>query len=489
MFSSIKRLTRHSLVYGVGHIISRFLGFLLLPLHTNVFQPEVYRTPILLFTALALMNVFFSYWMDVAFMRFFVLEEKKDEKRRIFSTAFWMILCTGLCCSLLVLLFPEPFSRLIFRETNQTQLIRLGAGILLFDALCLIPFLLLRAEERSTQFIVLKSANIFINLTLNVVFIAVMKCDVEFIFVANLIASAATLSLLFPVIKRWLRFSFSRWKLKELLRFGLPYVPSGLAVLIMDLIGRFFLDRMLGKESTGIFSAGYKLGMIMALVVAAFRFAWHPFFLSTSKEENAPQIFSRVFTYFLFVTSSFFLLVSFFIHEIVGFELFGKGILGKGYAAGAYIVPVVMLAYIGYGAYANFVVGIYLKKKTVYLPFVTGIGALTALLANRLLIPPMGIMGAAWAVLLAYTAMACTLFFVSRRLYPIPYEGFRILRLVVVVAMLFFLGTQTGFDASFLARAGLFILFIPLLWLIRFFHTDEIEFLKTIPGRIFPKKK
>jgi O-antigen/teichoic acid export membrane protein len=272
--------------------------------------------------------------------------------------------------------------------------------------------------------------------------------------------------------------------LKELLRFGLPYVPSGLAVLIMDLIGRFFLDRMLGKEPTGIFSAGYKLGMIMALVVAAFRFAWHPFFLSTSKEKNAQEVFGRVFTYFLLVTGGFFLLISFFIHEIVRFELFGKAIVGPAYAEGAVIVPVVMLAYIGYGVYANFVVGIYLKKKTAYLPFITGVGALISLLANRFLIPPLGIMGAAWAVLFAYTAMAVTLYLVSRRLYPIPYEGVRILKLILVAGLLFFIGTQTDMASSILVRTGLFILYIPLLWCIRFFQPDEIRSLKKLAGRI-----
>ena len=478
MFTSIKRLTRHSIVYGVGHIISRFFGFLLVPLHTNVYEPDVYRTPILLFTALALLNVFFSYGMDVAFMRFFVLEEDREKKRTIFSTAFWMILSTGLIFSLLMLCIPRPFSQLIFLETNQSLLIRLGAGILFLDALCLIPFLLLRAEERSTRFIILKSANISINLILNIVFIAVLRLNVEYIFIANLIASGVTFIMLFPVLSTWLRFVFSRYNLKELLQFGLPYVPSGLSVLIMDLIGRFFLDRMLGKEPTGIFSAAYKLGMIMALIVAAFRFAWHPFFLSTSKEQNAPEVFSRVFTYFLLVTGFFFLLFSFFIDDIISFELFGKSILGKSYTSGAHIVPIVMLAYIGYGAYANFVVGIYLKKKTVYLPFITGVGALTALISNRLLIPVMGISGAAWAVLMAYSAMAFTLFWVNRRLYPIPYEFFRIAKLVMIVAVFFFAGTQIPLSAGFGFRAGLIILFIPALWVLRFFHPEEIDFMK-----------
>ena len=162
MLKSIKRLTRHSLVYGIGHILSRFLGFLLLPIHTHYLQPDVYAIAALLFSSLAILNIFFSYGMDVAFMRYFVLAEEREEKQRLFSTAFWMILCTGLVFALLLIVSPEFYSNLIFRTPNYPKLIQMAAGILFADALVLLPFLVLRAEEKSTQFIVFRSFNIVI---------------------------------------------------------------------------------------------------------------------------------------------------------------------------------------------------------------------------------------------------------------------------------------------------------------------------------------
>ena len=473
MLQTIKRLTKHSMVYGIGHIVSRFLGFLLLPIHTNVFLPEEYRTPALLFSSLAIFNVFFGYGMDVAFLRYFILEETEEGKKRIFSTAFLMILSTGVCFSALMIVYPSPFSMIIFRSADYLNLIRLAAGILLADALCLLPFLVLRGEERSTQFVLLKTLNIVVNVGLNIFLIVILRWGIQGIFIANLVASVFTLGTLTPVIFRWLRPVFQKQTLMELFRFGLPYVPSGLAVIVMDQIGRFFLDRMVGEEPTGIFSAGYKLGMFMGLVVAAFRFAWHPFFLSTSKQDDAPGIFARVLTYFIGVTGFFFLVISFFIEDIVHFQIAGAGILGEDYAAGTVIVPIIMLAYIGFGIYANFVVGIYLKRKTIYLPFVTGVGALVVILVNLILIPRYGIMGAAWATFLAYYAMAATLYLVSRRLYYIPYEIGRIMKLIVVYGILFFLGYNVLADLSILYRLLLLVSVYPLLRVVRFFHEDE----------------
>lgn len=478
MLQHIKRLTKHSAVYGIGHIISRFIGFLLLPIHTNVLLPEEYRTPALLFSSLAILNVIFSYGMDVAFLRFFILGESKEEKRRIFSTAFWMIMATGTCFMTFMLFNPIPFSRLIFRSDEYAILIRLASGILLADTLGLIPFLTLRGEEKSVRFVVLKSLNIVVNVSLNILLVVILRWGVKGIFIANLVASVFTLFTLLPIIVRWIRLRFDRETLLDLFRFGLPYIPSGLAVIIMDQIGRFFLDRMMGEEPTGIFSAGYKLGMFMALVVAAFRFAWHPFFLSTSKQEDAPKIFARVLTYFLVVTGFFFLVISYFIEEIVRFRIAGIGLVGEEYAAGIQIVPLIMLAYIGYGVYANFVVGIYLKKKTIYLPFITGTGALVNVVANIFLIPRLGIMGAAWSTLLAYASMAFTLYWVSRKLYFIPYELVRILKLILFFGIFFFLGTGPFFGGSYIFRILLLAALFPMFWIVRFFYPDEKSALK-----------
>ena len=475
MFHHIKRLTKHSAVYGIGHIVSRFVGFLLVPVHTNVFLPEEYRTPALLFSSLAILNVIFNYGMDVAFLRFFILAESDDEKKRIFSTAFLMILATGACFAALMVLNPEPFSRIIFRSAEHLTLIRLAGGILLADALCLLPFLILRAEERSKQFIFLKTLNIVVNFGLNILFVLILRKGIESIFTANLIASGFTLIILMPIILRWLGARFHRETLMELFRFGLPYIPSTLSLVIMDQVGRFFLDRIAGEEATGIFSAAYKLGMFMALVVAAFRFAWHPFFLSTvrDKPEEAPRVFGRVLTYFTLVTGFFFLLISYFIGEIVNFRIAGFGLIGEEYTVGVPIVPVVMLAYILYGVYANFVVGIYIEKKTYYMPFITGIGALTGIVGNILLIPLLGIMGAAWSVFLAYAAMAATLFFVSRRLYRIPYEWGRIAKLVAVVGVFFFIGSSSPAMSHAVYRVILLLLVFPTLWAGGFFMPDE----------------
>jgi O-antigen/teichoic acid export membrane protein len=473
MLQSIKRLTKHSAVYGIGHIVSRSISFLLLPIHTNCLPPDQYGRATLLFSTLAILQVLFSYGLDVAFLRFFILGADRREKERVFSTSFWMIFVTGVFFSGILLLRPGFFSGIVFRSDRFASLIRLSAGICLADALRLLPFLTLRAEEKPVEFVLQNSFNIIMTLILNLVFVVRMRMGIEGIFWANLIASVLTLISTGRLFIRWLRPVFSKPVLGELLRFGIPYVPSTLAVVIMDQISRFFVDRMIGPAANGLFSAGAKFGMFMSLVVAAFRFAWHPFFLSAAKQEDAPRVFGRVLTYFAAVTGFLFLVFSLFIREIGGFSLFGFRLIGREYIPGLSIVPAILLAYVFYGAYANFVVGIYLKKKTGWLPFVTGAGALVAVAGNFILIPLFGIHGAAWSVTLAYAVMAVLLWAVNRKLYPIPYEWGRILKIAAVSAFLYALGAFTPIGRPAWARVILLLLTVPALVAVRFFNEGE----------------
>jgi len=480
LLKSIKRLTKHSAIYGLGHILNRSIGFILTPIHTNYLDPDIIGTAALLFSSLAMLNVLFGYGMDVAFLRYFILEKSTEARKKLFSTAFYMILSTGIVFSILIFLNSELISKIIFETDAYPGLIKMAAGILLADALALIPFLALRGQQKPVQFGLLKFINVAVNLGLNVWLVIIQGRGIEGIFIANLVASCFTLITVLPLIFVWLKPNFNKEVMKSFLKFGLPYIPSMLSVIIMDQISRFFLNAMVGKEATGIFSASYKLGMFMALVVAAFRFAWHPFFLSTARQKDAKDIFARILTYYLVITGGFFLIISFFINEIVHLKILGLTFIGEKYLSGIPIVPMVMLAYIFLGVYVNFLVGVYLKKKTGWLPLITGIGALVSIVGNYLLIPILGIHGAAWATALAYGAMAFSLYIFSKKIYPVSYEWIRILKLIIVMVIQYYLGACLLVATPIIFRLGILLLIPVFLGMLKFYTPDELGKIKRI---------
>lgn len=481
-FDDLRRLTKHSAIYGAGHILSRGIGFLLLPLYTNLLSTAEYGIVALVFTFIAFVNIFFLYGLDSAFLRFYALEEDSAGKKGVLSTAVFMTAASSVTFFLLLFFSSEPLSHLILGQPETSVLLKMAGGILFFDTLSTFPYLLMRLEERSGSFIAYRFSNVLLTLGLNIFFVAYLKKGVAGVFLSNLIASGFTLAILLPVIWPRIASAISPGLVKELLKFGLPFIPSGLASMTMELIDRYMLRGMKGLEVVGIYNAGYKLGLFMLLVVMAFKFAWQPFFLNLGREESrAKKNFAAILTYFLLVTSFLLLVVSFFVDDLVRMDLFGVTIFGPEFWSGTQVVPVVLLAYIMMGLYLIFLPGIYLKKKTKFVPLFTGAGAASNILGNLLLIPRWGMMGAAWATFLGYFVMALALYVTVQKFYPVRYQFGRAAKVLFITALAF--GAWKWFGHSFHLRMLLLLVGFPLgLALVGFFTRAEFDRLRSLLG-------
>ena len=229
--------------------------------------------------------------------------------------------------------------------------------------------------------------------------------------------------MLSPIVIKNLTITFNRQLVYELLRFSLPYIPAGISSNIIQVINRPILTALTDDSTVGVFQANYRLGIFMMLFVSMFEFAWRPFFLQNAKEINAKEIYSKVMTFFVIIASFIFLVLSLFIENIAQYKLPFKGyLIGKAYWGGLNIVPLILLGYVFYGIYINLMAGIYIEKKTKYLPYITGIAAVLNVAINFLLIPVMGMKGSAIATLLSYITMMIGIYVISQKYYYIKYE-------------------------------------------------------------------
>lgn len=474
MFTEIKRLFKHSIIYGIGHFLTRLVGFALLPLYSNILSTEKFGDYTLIFMFMGFANVLYIYGFDSALMRFYLLEKDDEERKKIFTTTLIPLFFTSLVFSVLVFCYSEILSVIIFESPKYFRFFYWASGILFFDTLSVLGFLILRAQERSILFITIRLINVIITVSLNIILVAYFKIGVYGILISNVTASFLTLVMLIPVIISQISFVFSYKYFKELLSFGLPYIIPGISLISMELIGRFFILKFIGKSEVGIFSASYKLAMAVFLVIAAYRFAWQPFFLSVSRDDNAKELYARILTYFLLFIAWLYLLISFFVRDIVE----GLHFLGPDYWAGVKIVPIIMLAYVFYGIYVNLIAGIYIKKKSVYLPYITGAGALANIALNILFIPVYGLIGAAVASAVSYCIMAGLMFIVTHKIYPVQYEYVRITKIVIITSFCFFIGYWGYQPMQPYLKIVLFVFFPFILKIVGFFDKEEITRLK-----------
>ncbi len=485
MKAQLKRLGSDSAVYGISTILGRFLNFILVPFYTNFLPASDYGVVAAVYSYIAFMNIVFTFGLEPAFMRFHA--DTPPERRRIlFSTPFWSITIIAVASAALLSAFPTALSSALLIPLQWSVIIPMAAATIAIDAINVIPFALLRMDRRAKYFASVRSVSIVINVTLNVLFVAVLRMSIEAIFLAGLISSLASTLLLVPVILRQIRPAIERSLLRALLAYGLPTVPSGLAAMAVQVVDRPLMQMLSDNATAGIYQANYKLGIFMMLIVSMFQYAWQPFYLGIASEENAPRIFSRVLTYFALVGVTVTLIVSFFIDDLIRVELFHhRTLIGREYWSGVGIVPIVLLAYLWLGMSMIIEAGLLIRKKTGRLPLVTGLAAVVNIAVNIIFIPRHGIYGGAFATLAAYVVMAVMYYIFTQRVYPVRYEFGRLARLfgaAIVVVVLWYTIPTPGIGAM-LWKCLLLVGYAVLLVMFRFFEPREMQEIRALLSR------
>ena len=475
LFDKILKLSKQSLIYGFGFVLSRFLGFLIMPFYTHVLSPEEYGAYALLYIFIAILQIIYIGGMDIAFLKFYVAEEK-EKQRTVYSNSFLAMTGIGLIMTAFFLFFPEAGSILIFKSppAEANIWVRISCGIVFLETLAIIPMLRLRGDQRPVYFTVVRLISVLFYVGANILLVAVLKLGLNGALYANLISSGCTVMLLIPVSFSILRFSVKISVLKELWQFGLPNLPAMLFFSVIEYSGRKILEMTTTMHEVGLYSAGYKLGMFMSLITAAFRFAWQPFFLSEAKNEGAETTFARVFTYFFAIGGTLYMILVMFATEIVKLKIpfIDKAIIAPEFWGGLAVFPIILLAHFFEGLYTNFTVGIYVKKKTKLVPLIVGTGAVFNLGMNLITIPRWGMMGAAWTTLASFILMASMLYFMIKKYYPVPYEWGRVFRFAVVAGII--LGAFYYHPGGAIWRLGLMCIFPVLLYFSGYFTKTEI---------------
>ncbi len=378
--------------------------------------------------------------MEQSFMRFWADAQAPDRPHILRRSAAAGVI--GVLLSGVILSSPTFVAGLLGFPAEQATLVGWAAVILAFDALAAVPFALLRMQRRPLAFASLRVSNIVLTLLLTVYFLMVQGMGLRGVLIANSIASAGTWMVLMIVTRDAWRTAgpaSGSTSVADLWRFGLPLIPAGLAGIALQVIDRPILRLLTDDATVGLYQINFRLGVFMMLFVGMFDFAWRPFFLQHARDEDSRPLFARVFTYLMILLGSVFLIVSIFVDDLVRIPVGGSTLIPPIYWEGSVIIPFVLAGYIGTGMYVVFLSGTYLQKKTSMIPLIGLTSATVDVIALFVLVPRLGIVGAAASMALAYAVQAAGMYRASQRLHQIPYEWPRVSAMLAwVVALVAF---------------------------------------------------
>ena len=449
---SIQTLGKQSLIYGFGHIMVRLVTFLLLPLYTNIFSAEEYGVVALFYTFLSFMNVILRYGMGAALLKFYIPADT-DERKTIITNIIASLFLSGGLFLILFYMFRHMLAPIIL-GVNNPELITLMGIIIVFDTIWSIPMLVLRSENRPIQFISLSLLNVGITMGLNLVLILKMGMGIKAVFLSNLIASGILLLVSLPILgKRFNLSSLSVDRWKTILKFAMPFLPAGLFSMVMEVSDRYILKYLTDLSTVGIYNTGYKVGMLMMLVVTGFNMGWQPYFLQEGKSNYKDNVFSNIITYVCASLGFIWVLILIWSDKLIRFKLFGYSFIGEEFYDALPLVPWIALGYLFYGYYILQTPGIFLKDRPSIAAWTRLFGALINIGLNLFLIPIYGAWGAAISTCLSFFFMAVLMNVISNKLYPIKIKWPKISMIIILLLVCYALTKLLG-DGIF---AGLLI--------------------------------
>lgn len=409
------------------------LSFLLVFIHTKkgvLKNVADYGEVSIIYSVFIVLNVVLAYGMETAFFRFYNKESNKD---KVIGTSAISLICSSVIFFVLAFLAKDHIAN--YFNLNP-KYINLVIWILFLDALVIIPFAWLRANQKPMRYAILKIVNVAINLGLNVLFLQFLKdlasnnslfssiyqtdFEVNYIFIANLIASAVTFILLLSFYTK-IKYVFSKQLFKQMMTYAYPVLIAGIAFSINEAFDRFLLNDLLpqdiAKTEIGMYSACYKLALFMTLFATAFRLGIEPYFFSHAKSDNPQKNYAKILEFFVAIGA--FILVCVVVFSDILKVIF---IRNDELWEAMWIVPILLLANFCLGIYHNLSVWYKVTDKTKFGAYISIAGAVVTLILNYWLIPIISYKGSAIATLCAYAVMMSLSFYFGRKYYPIPYN-------------------------------------------------------------------
>ncbi len=480
--SSIKKLAGQTIWYGASSIFARFLYYLLTPYLTLKFAGTVeYGKMSLIYALIPFLNTLILFAFETAYFRFIQRSEFKED---VYNTLTTSLLISTTAIVGLTIFFNTAISRFIGLN-NHPEYVTLAGVIIGLDAISALPFAKLRNENRPQKFAAIRISGILINMAAVYFFLTICphiiknnpnsvlrlvyfsSFGVGYVLIANIAQSFFQLIALWKeLLSARLKINMKLWR--EVWVYALPLTIAGFAGMINETFDRVMLQRwspLKGDAATfevGIYSACYKLSILITLFVQAFRMGAEPFFFKQSTEANAPKVYARVMKFFVITICGMFLLVSLYL------DIWKYFIQDKKMWVGLKVVPILLLANMFLGIYINLSIWYRLSRKTTAGAYITLIGAGITIAVNFIFIPYFSYMACAWATFLCYGTMMVISYIWGQKSYPVPYAWKKLLAYMVIVVILYLIhnalmgiwhNNALNYMAAtlFLALFGLFI--------------------------------
>jgi O-antigen/teichoic acid export membrane protein len=433
----IQRLGKHSVIYGLGGLTQRIVAVLLLPLYTRHLSPADYGAIEVLVALSAVVFALLRAGIQSSFFRFYFQAEDERGRRTVVRTSFWFTMGAATLALGVGLALAAPVSTALFGSSEHADLVRAAfVGLwasMNYDQLTA----LFRVEERSVSYSIASLANVLVTVAMTILLVVALEKGPIGVLVGNFSGTLAVWAILLAYRRSQLGLEFDFDVFRRMTAWGMPFVPSVIALNLIDFSDRFFLVRIKDQHELGLYAIGMRISAGLLFLLAAFRTAW-PAFAYSLPEEEAKRTYGYVLTYVTFFSSwaavALGLASPWLVRLLTTPDFYG----------GSRVVPVLVFAFVVFGMYVVVVTSIGRAGRRGSNWMITGAAALFNIGLNLILIPLYGMTGAAISMVASYFAMFLGITWKAQKVFPVIYQWRRVAVAIGTAVVLVVAGRLVG---------------------------------------------
>ena len=286
-----KRLLKNTGIIAIGNLGAKVISFFLLPLYTAILSTEEYGTVDYIITLSTFSVPFISFLMDEAIFRFLIDCRTEKDKKKIISISLFIVL---IGISIFTIIVIPILYYIKYRYTFFLVI------FIISEILSIMISALLRGIGRTDAFAVYNFLSSVLQITLNVIFIAVFYWGIVGMLSAMIVGRMIVSGIYVYELKLWkyIKYNVLDKKIaKEMIQYSIPLVPNKVSWLVINLSSRIVIMNILGSSLVGIYAISSKFATAMDMIYGFFYQSWKESSARVMQDNDRDEFYNLVYTY------------------------------------------------------------------------------------------------------------------------------------------------------------------------------------------------
>lgn len=421
----IRQFFKHSFIYGLSNILSRGVSLLLLPLYTRVLSPVDYGALDILTITGNFVNLLITMEISQGFARMSSEVETENDRTVYASTTLWYLVGVYALFTVVALMLVDWLTMLLMGSLEWSGIVRLVILSIATNGVFYLLQAQLRWSLQTRSYAVVSLVVMLVTTCSSAFLVLVLKYGVAGIVTGQILGVIVGGLLSYTYSRTHFRMVFDWGKCREMLVFSIPLVPSSINVFIAFYLDRIAIKQLMTLGDVGLYGVGYRFASAVSILMIGINTSLTPLIYNRFKLESTPGEIARIFRYFLMLALPAVVMIAAFAREALIL------LTTANYYAAWTVIPVIAGGILLSSMYI-FMPGMDIAKKTKRISAINITAGLVNVPLNFLLIPYLGIMGAALATLCSALLMFTQYVYSSQKLYFVPHNWRRIVPAVLV---------------------------------------------------------